>query len=430
MAERKPNLGRLRQSVMYGAPTRPWSNINFSGMVPNMPHIEFHKAGEALKNLVNVAHPFATKIGEGVVNAAKSSITNLNPIGRERLWYAGAAVGAAESLILIPLGVSWTKGIINAGAMQGFLLAANKGWVQNNDVKTFFKGVSAGGVYGSFGLSLASQFINFQDLFAPHESAPSAATATATPVSTVEAKLPTATTPAATDTAVSSHTAVPTVEATHAATAESTHVATVEPTHTPVPTATPNDHLGGSPTPDSSSRIGFPREPDIPSHQPGTPIPDQNPDHPFSGFTPELPADLGAPITLPTPDLSFSAKIAKFMADNKDNQDIFTQHTVASGETAGHMLVQMDAPVSWDGMDWQGFAILHELNPDAFTDLQTHSGLSDEQFDELITKIKAGDRAAYRELINKMGGVKAGAKLTMLSKKGMSQLLAIVGSNK
>ena len=84
----------------------------------------------------------------------------------------------------------------------------------------------------------------------------------------------------------------------------------------------------------------------------------------------------------------------------------------------------MDAPLTWDGTDWQGFATLEVLNPDAFSDLQHSTGLSHEELIEIIKRMQSGDRSAYNFLIDHMGKVGVGQKIHLLTAEGFRKLLA------
>lgn len=118
------------------------------------------------------------------------------------------------------------------------------------------------------------------------------------------------------------------------------------------------------------------------------------------------------------------AKIAQFLTENQASSEIFTEHIVKPGETAGHLLLRMGADVRWDGTDWPAFAALNMMNPDSFADLRTAMGLSPIEFAELIKKFQNGDQQAYQTLIKHMGLIKAGRKLTLLTPSGFQRLLA------
>lgn len=128
---------------------------------------------------------FKQAIGIGLRNWAK----NLNPIGKDRAWVLGAAVGGIEGLLVMAAGPIPGKGFIKAGAnaaaMQGFWAVSRWGRMRGEKrirerfsgdedglkrqlteyeeryarasgrMRNFFAGVSAGAVYGSaFGLGL------------------------------------------------------------------------------------------------------------------------------------------------------------------------------------------------------------------------------------------------------------------------------------
>lgn len=160
MAERI-NWSSLRKKIIYGGPTYPWQNINLGKFVPR---VDLNKTGETVKDIFHNPRPFLSSLRESAITGTKNSVINLNPIGRERIWYIGAGVGAAESLILIPLGLGWGKGILNMGAMRLVYAAADSNLFSEQDAKTFWKGVSAGGVYGSLGLNLLHEFFNAEGI--------------------------------------------------------------------------------------------------------------------------------------------------------------------------------------------------------------------------------------------------------------------------
>lgn len=126
--------------------------------------------------------------------------------------------------------------------------------------------------------------------------------------------------------------------------------------------------------------------------------------------------------SVPVEDLS--AKLAKFVAESHNDHSLITEHIVERGETAGHLVMSMDAPLTWDGTDWQGFALLYALNPEAFADLRSLMGLSPQEFSVLLQKIQAGDMESYRKLVQYMGKVNAGQKVTLLTPAGLRKLLA------
>lgn len=120
---------------------------------------------------------------------------------------------------------------------------------------------------------------------------------------------------------------------------------------------------------------------------------------------------------------SFGSKVSEFLVQNPEAT---VEHVVKSGETAGNLLEQMGIGPTWDGMDWKAFAVLRELNPEAFSDLKTAMGFSNEQFEELIRRIQDGDHDAYRQLINKIGRIEAGKHLRILSAASMKRLLVSI----
>lgn len=125
---------------------------------------------------------------------------------------------------------------------------------------------------------------------------------------------------------------------------------------------------------------------------------------------------------------SAGAKIAQFLAENQASSELFTEHIVKPGETAGHLLLRMGADVRWDGTDWPAFALLNMMNPVEFAELRTATGLSPVEFAELLKKFRNGDQQAYKILIRHMGLIKAGSRVRLLTASGMRQLLASLRS--
>lgn len=121
-----------------------------------------------------------------------------------------------------------------------------------------------------------------------------------------------------------------------------------------------------------------------------------------------------------------TTEVARFVAENQNKTDVLIDHVVTKGETAGHMLLKMGTIPTWDGHDWEAFAVLRALNPDAFAELQKAMNLTPEQFEQLILRIKSGDMGAYQTLIKFMGRIEVGRHITMLSPQAMQTLLSRV----
>ncbi len=120
-----------------------------------------------------------------------------------------------------------------------------------------------------------------------------------------------------------------------------------------------------------------------------------------------------------------AASVTQLMTELQNNSDLVTEHVVARGETAGHLVLAMGGNLNWDGTDWQAFAALRALNPEAFADIQTAAGLSDSQFEELVDRMSKGDKAAYDKFIKHMSLIRAGTKIRMLTPDGLHKLSAL-----
>ncbi len=402
-------------------------------------------------------------------------------------WRIGAAVGAAETIVALTVlpGSGFAKGMINFGATQAVWGATRVYYeYQRNQihkqfqgtpyldvqlanldtrrtgtdrmVKDFFKGIGAAGAYsplaglaeqglGAIRLPNIGNFFNNVDrISTPTPTIPSAAVTpttehftptpkvdmTATP--TVEAHTPTSVPPTATETHVptSTPTEVPVKTPTATATAPTpTAEATpphVEPTPKVVP---PKVETPPATDPHAVTKPPVEAKPAAPINPVTPPKPATPPIHQETPIaTPKTPPSTGGAaaetIIHPNP-LSYQEKVAKFIAENKGNPEMITDHVVAQGETAGHLVMQMDAPLTWDGTDWQGFAALWAMNPDSFRDIQSSMGLSDAQFAELVKRMANHDKGAYDQMIKHMSLLRSGSHVKLVTAAGMKKLLSL-----
>ncbi len=133
------------------------SSINRKTVVyQNIPlyyRVEIPQVPESLKQAWQ--HPFATKVRSGVQNATVASIVNLNPLGKDWYWRAGATIGVVESFLLINADPNdrirdiLIKAGINLLITQVARFAAR--YAPDARLENIGKGISAGGAFGSIG---------------------------------------------------------------------------------------------------------------------------------------------------------------------------------------------------------------------------------------------------------------------------------------
>lgn len=236
---------------------------------------------------------------------------------------------------------------------------------------------------------------------APSETPTSTVTATPTPTEIAESATIDTPTPTATPTAIPQ--ARPTLEA------------AAQPT--PAPTLYPAGEIQdptGAILPDGGIPPAPAESPII--SRPSIPAPETR-----------VPAITAPPASAPVVEAPYvevkvgiTSKMSKFLTEHP--KDV-VEYTVKPGETAGHLLIKMGFPPTWDMGDAQAFAALKALNPDTFSDLAHASGLSTPEFEELLSRIESGDKTAYNELIKKMGRIQSGAKIKLLSPSALKQFL-------
>lgn len=106
-------------------------------------------------------------------------------------------------------------------------------------------------------------------------------------------------------------------------------------------------------------------------------------------------------------------EVTQFVSDNQTNHELFTDHVVARGETAGHLLQEMGVAPTWDGQDLHGFAALWFSNPEAFKDIASGMGLTPEELLKLMQQAQDGDMAAVQKVYKSMSLIKAGTHLKL-----------------
>lgn len=457
MAERTINWNAFTNQAVYGRPA-PFE----VGRIP-----------EIVGNLIS--HPFVQKIRTGVSEAAKAWWENVNPLRiaqKDTAWKAGLAVGLIESAaftFLLP-GSGMVKGGINFALTQGTFIGARYFNIPiEPQAKSFFKGVSAGGVYFSLPLGALSEIANeiSGNISTPPVDLVSSPinqeSVIVTPVIPEPENVIPSPVPEISETPpvrvassgikieqlqnnadfktslaanVGARLAVEDEVIAKALAKQGKNIADLsldaldkarmaiqhamesqvnaaasETLHNIV-TAVPEINVASEDTLNAvkaATKASFENWLDNSAGQEAL----------------ESAAQKAFDEQIQTAPATFSSRMAQFMSENQANSEIFTEHTVVSGETAGHLLVKMGLPVSWDGNDWLGFAGLHQMNPGFFTDLKNATGLSQDEFDKLILKIQKGDKEAYREMINKMGLIRAGSKIRLLTFEGARRLLAL-----
>lgn len=115
-------------------------------------------------------------------------------------------------------------------------------------------------------------------------------------------------------------------------------------------------------------------------------------------------------------------QIQQLVEANINNPEVFTDHIVQNGETAGHILQEMGIPPSWDGKDLYGFAALWFSNPEAFKDIATGMGLSPEELLKLVQQAQGGDLSAARKVYKGMSFIGEGRVLKLPAQQVVEQL--------
>lgn len=463
MAEKIINWANYINHAANGAPSYYWSGIDFDKYV------------EAPKRVWN--HPFAQKVRNGVDNAVQAWWENVNLAkikDKDTAWRIGLVVGLVESAaftFLLP-GSGMIKGGINFTATQGTFIGARYFNIPiEPQAKSFFKGISAGGAYFSLPLGGISEIASgiTEGTPTPIATAPSVSeNIVSTPI--VEADIAPIVAPSPEST--------PSVEVKAPEDVQKAVESKVEQIQN-------NQEFKTSLAANVGARLTVADEviAKVLANQ-GKSISNLSPDvldkarmaiqHAMENQVNTSASETLHNIVTATPDINissedalnaaktatkanfeawldnpvgqdslaavaqgaideqmqaapvvFSSKITQFISENQANAELFTEHTVAPGETAGHLLIKMGLSVTWDGSDWEGFAALNQMNLGSFAALKDATGLSQEEFDKLILRIQSGDKEAYREMINKMGLIRAGSKIRLLTSEGARRLLAL-----
>jgi len=140
----------------------------------------------------------------------------------------------------------------------------------------------------------------------------------------------------------------------------------------------------------------------------------QNFAHPVGGSIIEV----GVP---PVSTHEVAQTVNNFVELNHGNHELFVDHVVARGETAGRLLQEMGVTPTWDGQDLQGFVTLAVSNPDTFKDIASGLGMSTEDFLKLLQEAQR-DPAAAQKIYHAMSLIKTGVHIKLPTRLVMEEI--------